>query len=74
MNTFNNAVKIVGSQAKLARTLGVSVGAVSQVANGRRPVPPAWCPIIEELTKRAVLCEELRPDVKWSVLRTGVAR
>lgn len=33
----------------------------------REQVPAAYCPDIEALT--GVPCEELRPDVNWSVLR-----
>jgi DNA-binding transcriptional regulator YdaS (Cro superfamily) len=35
----------------------------------RGKVPADHCPEIERLTKRAVTCEELRPDVNWGVLR-----
>lgn len=34
-------------------------------------VPSDYCPDIEELT--GVTCEELRPDVNWSVLRKSAA-
>ena len=69
MKPLEIAVRIVGSQRELANILGVSPGAVSQCLTGRRPVPASWCPTIEEATDRKVLCEELRPDIKWSVLR-----
>lgn len=39
---------------------------VYQWKQGR--VPADYCPDIEAIT--GVLCEELRPDVNWSVLRT----
>lgn len=35
-------------------------------------VPAEACPDIEALT--GIRCEELRPDVKWSVLRAKVRR
>ena len=66
---FEAVCKHFGSQRKLAQELGVSFGAVSQVANGRRPIPSHWCPIIEEKSGRVFLCENLRPDIRWSVLR-----
>lgn len=34
-------------------------------------VPERYCPTIERITNGAVRCEELRPDVEWSVLRTS---
>jgi transcriptional regulator with XRE-family HTH domain len=57
------------SQTALAKALGVTQGAVWQWANGRRPIPADRCPAIERATAGAVTCEELRPDVDWSVLR-----
>lgn len=69
---FEAVCKHFGSQSKLARELGVSVGAVNQIVQGRRPIPAHWCPIIEEKSSRAFLCENLRPDIRWSVLRAYV--
>jgi DNA-binding transcriptional regulator YdaS (Cro superfamily) len=34
-----------------------------------RGVPAEYCPQIEALTNGQVRCEDLRPDVQWSVLR-----
>lgn len=62
------ACRIVGSDAALARALGVTKGAVWQWTHSGR-VPVARCPAIEALTKGAVRCESLRPDVDWGVLR-----
>lgn len=40
------------------------------LANDRRYITPAeYCPDIERVTGGAVRCEDLRPDVDWSVLR-----
>lgn len=67
------AAKVVGGQAELARLLGfANRSGVSPWFRTRRAVPAEYCPAIEELTASAgvrVRCEELRPDVKWSVLR-----
>lgn len=57
------------SQVELARKLGVTAGAVSQWANGLSAVPAERCPLIEQATGGQVRCEDLRPDVAWSVLR-----
>ena len=56
-------------QVDLARELGVTQGAVHQWANGLSRVSAERCIQIEKATKGAVRCEDLRPDVDWSVLR-----
>lgn len=65
----------LGSQAKLARTLGVPAVLISQWANQKRPVPLDRCVQIEQATDGQVTCEELRPDKAgyWSYLRTTCA-
>lgn len=65
----DRAVGIVGTQALLATALGVSKGAVGQWKEDGRRVPAEHCPVIEEMTRGAVRCEELRPDIRWDVLR-----
>ncbi len=42
---------------------------LSQWANGVRRTPAERCPAIERATGGLVRCEDLRPDVEWSVLR-----
>lgn len=59
------------SQIELARKLGVTGGAISQWVNGLAAVPAERCPAIEEATGGLVRCEDLRPDVRWDVLRTN---
>ncbi len=59
------AAEAVGSQVTLARLLSVTPGAVSQWLGGLRPVPFDRCPAIERATDGRVLCEEIRPDVRW---------
>ncbi|WP_159990836.1 transcriptional regulator [Pelistega ratti] len=58
-----------GLTKELARLINVKPIAVSRWVLGRRPVPAVHCPAIEKATKGVVTCEELRPDVEWSVLR-----
>lgn len=65
----DRAVEIVGTQVLLAAALGVSKSAVGQWKEEGRRVPAEHCPVIERLTAGAVRCEELRPDIEWSVLR-----
>lgn len=72
MDALSVAIAAVGSQRELARRLGVTASAVSQCQTGRKPIPAAWCPKIEAMTGRKVICEELRPDIQWSVLRAPI--
>lgn len=70
---IDKAARIVGSQEKLAKALGVTKAAVwqwkGQGEKGRK-VPADHCPAIERLTQGEVRCEELRPDVPdWAYLR-----
>lgn len=60
-----------GISAYLAKQLGVSPVMVSQWANGVKQVPAERCIEIEDLTDGKVTCEELRPDLNWSVLRNN---
>ena len=62
-----------GAQASLAKALDVPAPLLSAWASEnpetRRQVPAERCPLIERATKRAVRCEDLRPDIAWEVLR-----
>jgi DNA-binding transcriptional regulator YdaS (Cro superfamily) len=50
------------------KALADLLGKSKQAANSwKKQVPAELCPLIEHHT--GVPCEELRPDVKWSVLR-----
>lgn len=72
MNQILRAITIVGNASKLAQALGVSAQAVCFWRDGKRSVPSDHCPSIERETRargEPVFCEELRPDVDWSVLR-----
>lgn len=59
------AVQLANGPTALARIIGITPGAVSQLLSGARPVPPDRCPAIERATGAKVTCEELRPDVRW---------
>lgn len=62
---INIAARHLGSASALARSLGVTPGAVGQMISGLRSVPPDRCPAIERATEGRVTCDELRPDVRW---------
>jgi DNA-binding transcriptional regulator YdaS (Cro superfamily) len=65
-----------GTAAALAEKIGVNRVLVSQWTANENPrqVPAEHCPAIERETAGAVRCEELRPDIDWSVLRTAPAQ
>lgn len=56
-------VEVLGSQAELARQLGIKPPTVSQWFTEKRPVPPRFCIPIEQATSGAVTRYDLRPDV-----------
>lgn len=62
-------IQITGGQTALAKKLGVTPPTVHQWVSGARQVPAERCPDIEALVDGQVTCEQLRPDVNWSVLR-----
>ena len=64
----HRAVRLLDGPVKAARTLGVDRYQTVQ-SWLRTRVPAEYCPLIEEATGGAVRCEDLRPDVKWAVLR-----
>ena len=76
-NGLDKAIEAVGGPAKLAAAIGVKPQVVTNWRS--RGVPAEQCPAIERATRdvgKPVLCEELRPDVAWGVLReqaTGAA-
>ncbi|MDD0817191.1 YdaS family helix-turn-helix protein [Curvibacter sp. HBC28] len=67
---IDRAAKVVGSLAELARCLGVTRGAVNHWKLPGRTTPPEHCPKIERMT--GVRCEELNPDIDWTVLRNNL--
>ena len=69
---IEKAALAVGGVSALAAAVGVSTQAPCMWKT-RRSVPAEYCPAIERATRGAVRCEDLRPDVDWSVLRQPVA-
>ncbi|MGG4604327.1 transcriptional regulator [Paenalcaligenes sp. Me131] len=65
--SLEKAANAFGSEAALARALGVTRGAFNQWKRPGREVPARHAPEIERLT--GVLCESLCFSVDWSVLR-----
>lgn len=76
---LRRAAEVLGGQAALAFACGFEDRRhVWPWFNTDRKVPAEHCPAIERATRAAgqsVLCEELRPDIPWGVLReqTGEA-
>jgi DNA-binding transcriptional regulator YdaS (Cro superfamily) len=68
MEHLDRAITYVGGVGILAGHLGLVQAAVSNW-RARGNVPAEHCPAIERVTRGAVTCEQLRPDVEWSVLR-----
>lgn len=60
--SVKKACDILGSQAELARCVGVEPAFVSQWLTNKRPVPARLCPAIEQATSGAVTRKDLRPD------------
>ena len=69
MNPTQLAIQGAGGPAKVAAAVGCTVQAVCFWRDGKRTLPAEVCPTLERLTQGAVRCEDLRPDVDWSVLR-----
>lgn len=57
------------SQAAFAARLGVTQGLISQFVLGVLKPTAERCIQIELETGGAVTCEELRPDIKWHLIR-----
>lgn len=66
------AAQKFGSEAALARAIGVSRGAMNQWKAPDREVPAKYAPAIETLT--GVRCELLCPSVDWSAVRRSAHR
>jgi len=63
---IKKTLEILGSQAALARELGIKPPSVNEVVNDpNRQIPESWCQVIERATKGAVTCEQLRGDIAW---------
>ncbi|NUE95415.1 helix-turn-helix domain-containing protein [Gilliamella sp. ESL0232] len=74
MKKKNPAIKKVvdffgGSQVETSKKLNVSKSQVWQWLNNVNAIAIEKAIDIEDKTNGAVKCEELRPDVNWSVIR-----
>lgn len=78
------AIEVLGGPVAAARVLGVKGGRYQTVQSWlANRVPAEYCPLIERETRLKaaeandpnliVTCEQLRPDVQWSVLRAQAA-
>jgi DNA-binding transcriptional regulator YdaS (Cro superfamily) len=63
MAALARAVRLLGSQVKTGRAIGVSPQAVSEVMRRGRRVPAEWCLKLENATGGAVTAHALRPDL-----------
>lgn len=71
---LKRAAELLGGQVAVARVLGYEDRRhVWPYFNTPRAFPAEHCPKIEEATKGAIRCEDLRPDVDWYVLRQPAA-
>lgn len=61
-HAVEKACQALGSQAELARQLGVTPPMIQQWRSGTRPVPAQYCPAIERKTGGVVTRIDLRPD------------
>lgn len=71
MSGISDACGQLGGLSGLARAIKVTPPTVHQWVSGRRRIPVLRCLDIERATNGAVRCEDLRPDVDWSVLRAA---
>ena len=62
-NSLQQAVSYCGSQAELARRLGLDKSTVTSWIKGRRKITAETAVAIEKLTESTVLREDLRPDL-----------
>lgn len=67
MHPSDRAVELAGGVGKLADILGIGLTTISNWRARGTPIPAEHCPVIER--ELGIACEELRPDVPWSVLR-----
>lgn len=74
---LERAVAIAGSQSALASALSNPSRKVTQAhiwnwLNRNKGIPAEICPSIERVTAGQVTCEQLAPNVEWSILRLQV--
>ncbi|MGN6518536.1 MAG: transcriptional regulator [Dokdonella sp.] len=81
MTYLDIAIDALGGNTPLAAAIGVSVSTVGMwKVRGGGKVPAEYCPAIERATRARnaddsarpiVTCEQLRPDIDWSVVRNN---
>ncbi|MCG8994225.1 transcriptional regulator [Laribacter hongkongensis] len=64
-----HAAELAVGFEELGKHLNRTKGAVHQWTLPGRQVPAEHCPDIERISNGLVLCEQLRPDVSWWVVR-----
>lgn len=74
MDALSRAIELCEGLTGLARKIEEKPQTVSAwlqrgLKRGRVRVPAEHCPSIELATEGQVTCEQLRPDVKWWVVR-----
>ena len=60
---LRRAKEILRKQSVLAEVVGVTQPSVAYMLRSGKKVPAEWCLKIEQATKGAVTCHELRPDL-----------
>lgn len=70
MDALDQAIDRAGGVVALSSRIDVATSSPSMWRHRKR-VPAEHCPAIERET--GVLCERLRPDIPWAVLREQVA-
>ena len=63
MGALAKAVRLLGSQIKTGKAIGVSGQAVSEVLRRGRRVPAEWCLKLQKATGGQVTAGALRPDL-----------
>lgn len=69
MNTFHKVIEHFKSQTATAEAMDCSQARISKLANGQSPITADIAIEIQMLTKGKVKASDLRPDIKWSVLK-----
>lgn len=69
MNTFHKVIEHFKSQTATAQAMECSQARISKLANGQSPITADIAIEIQMLTKGKVKASDLRPDIKWSVLK-----
>ena len=63
IGALKTAITQLGSQVAVAKLVGVTPQAVSEIVRRGRRVPAEWCLAIEQATGGAVSAHALRPDL-----------